>query len=593
MNFTKDPHSHACPIEAVITHVDWLLTVDFEEKKIAGRGSYQIQHQNASEIILDVKGLVIEKVELEPQSSTPVFWLSEPDSILGQGLHIPLEAQTKRVHISFSSTQDSAALQWLSPEQTAGKTDPFLFTQSQAILARTWLPCQDSPGIRFTYTAKVTVPTHLLPLMSAQNPQEKNSSGTYHFIMERPMPSYLLSLAVGDLQFKPLGERCGVYAEPSIIEAAAQEFLDTENMLEAAETLYGPYLWGRYDLLVLPPSFPFGGMENPMLTFATPTIITGDKSLTSLVAHELAHSWSGNLVTNATWNDFWLNEGFTVYFERRIMEALYGEDYAHMLHVLGYHDLLQTLEELKHTPEDTHLKLQLENRDPDEGLTEIAYEKGNLFLCHLEALLGRVRFDAFVTQYFNTYQFKCIDTASFVSILENELINGNSALRDQINYEAFIFQPGIPAGVAVPSSQRFHQVETQVQLWQQGTAPAELETEAWSTHEILYFLKKMPNTLSTAQLQELDAAFGFTASTNAEIQAAWLQLAIAHQYAPAFPALQAFLLRVGRRKFVLPLYKALLATEAGTQMAREIYQQAKPGYHAVTFSSVDALLAKS
>ncbi|WP_241499086.1 M1 family aminopeptidase/hydrolase [Rufibacter ruber] len=294
------------------------------------------------------------------------------------------------------------------------------------------------------------VPVHLLPLMSAENPEQKNATGEYFFQMEQPIPSYLLSLAVGDLAFAPVGERCGVYAEPVSLPQAAHEFAQTEEMLLAAEALYGPYLWGRYDLLVLPPSFPFGGMENPRLTFVTPTIIAGDRSLTSLIAHELAHSWSGNLVTNATWNDFWLNEGFTVYFERRIMEKLEGPAYAEMLHSLGYQDLLHTLEEMKGTPGDTRLRLSLENRDPDEGLTEIAYEKGNLFLCHLEQLVGREKFDAFVSHYFRTFRFQSMDTARFVLFLEKELLNGNQELQEKAKAQAWIYQPGLPPGAPAP-----------------------------------------------------------------------------------------------------------------------------------------------
>ena len=254
--------------------------------------------------------------------------------------------------------RDSArALQWLSPEQTADKTKPFLFTQGQAILTRTWIPVQDSPGIRFTYNAKVKVPNDLMALMSAENPQARSSDGVYSFKMDKPIPAYLIALAVGDIAYQSIDERCGVYAEQSMINKAAWEFADMGRMVTAAEELYGPYRWGRYDVIVLPPSFPFGGMENPMLTFATPTIIAGDRSLTALIAHELAHSWSGNLVTNANWNDFWLNEGFTVYFEHRISEKLYGADYSAMTGVLGHQDLMSTVMEIESGKDPQDLSL--------------------------------------------------------------------------------------------------------------------------------------------------------------------------------------------------------------------------------------------
>ncbi|GAA4297344.1 M1 family metallopeptidase [Nibribacter koreensis] len=586
-----DPHSFSKPQDAIIQHVDWQLVVDFAQKQIKGHGIYQIKHQHSSEIVLDVRDLNILSVRLDDAAAEQAFSVSAPVKYLGQALRIPLQKETNKVTIAFETTPQAAALQWLSPAQTAGKEHPFLFTQSQAILARTWLPCQDSPGVRFTYTARVKVPSHLLPLMSADNPQEKNPEGEYLFKMDQPIPSYLLSLAVGNLEFRPVGSRCGVYAEPETIQDATYEFADTEKMLEAAEALYGPYLWGRYDLLVLPPSFPFGGMENPKLTFATPTIIAKDRSLTSLIAHELAHSWSGNLVTNATWNDFWLNEGFTVYFERRIMEVLYGHDYSEMLHTLGYQDLQHALQDdLAGQPKDTCLKLDLQGRDPDEGLTEIAYEKGNYFLRHIERQVGQERFDQFVKNYFGTYQFQSMDTTRFEEILEKELINGDATLRDQINAKAWIYEPGIPAGIEVPHARKFDQVQEQLQLWESGTSPADLKTQEWSTHEWLFFLRGLAKNLNQEKMESLDQAFSFTQSGNSELVAVWLQHAINHQYEPANARLEEFLTHVGRRKFLVPLYKALLEQPDGKARALELYRKARPNYHAVATSTFDDMV---
>ena len=244
--------------------------------------------------------------------------------------------------------------------------------------------------------------------MSASNPQIKNETGSYHFEMKQPIPSYLLALAVGDVEFKRVSNRAGIYAERTVLDSAVWEFADLEKMIHGAEELYGAYLWERYDVLVLPPSFPFGGMENPRLTFATPSILAGDRSLTSLIAHELAHSWSGNLVTNRTWNDFWLNEGFTVYFEHRIMEKLYGRDYAEMLALLSLQDLRETIQSLKdeNLYADTKLKLDLAGRNPDDGVTDIAYNKGYFFLRLFEERYGRERFDSFLKHYFSSNAFK-------------------------------------------------------------------------------------------------------------------------------------------------------------------------------------------
>ncbi|RIY13479.1 M1 family peptidase [Hymenobacter rubripertinctus] len=589
-----DPHSHARPTEVSVHHLALNLRVDFAARTLAGHATWQLRRpegSTATELVLDARHLRIEAVLLGnfPEGEPTEFVLGPEDAVLGQALRIRLRPDTTAVTIVYQTTPAAAALQWLSPEQTAG-TQPFLFTQSQAILARTWLPCQDSPGVRFTYEARVQVPAGLLPLMSAENPQQLRPDGCYEFRMAQPIPAYLMALAVGDLEFRPLSARTGVYAEPATLPGAAGEFADLEQMVAAAEDLYGPYRWDRYDLLVLPPSFPFGGMENPRLTFVTPTILAGDRSLTSLVAHELAHSWSGNLVTNATWNDFWLNEGFTVYFERRIMEKLYGRPYADMLQVLGHAGLLRTIQEIGAASPDTHLLLDLAGRDPDEGLTDIAYEKGDYLLLTLEHLVGRPRLDAFIKEYFARHGFQSMDTTTFLTYLRRELLDLELGLEEKLQLDAWVNGPGIPAVAPPVSSARFAAVEAALRTWQNGTPPTHLPAAAWSSHEWVHFLHGLPPGLRPAQLAELDAAFGFTDSGNTEILAAWLPLTIAADYAPAEAALHRFLTRVGRRKFLIPLYKALLARPGGRPLARRLYAEARPNYHAVATVTFDALL---
>ncbi|MBC7447711.1 MAG: M1 family metallopeptidase, partial [Hymenobacteraceae bacterium] len=498
----------------------------------------------------------------------------------------------RRVVVRYATNPAGAdALQWLQPAQTAGRRQPLLFTQSQAILARTWVPIQDSPGIRFTYDARVEVPSHLVALMSATNPTERRADGTYEFRMPQPIPAYLLALAVGDLAFRATGPRTGVYAEPASLEAAAREFVDLEKMVIAAEALYGPYRSERYDLLLLPPSFPFGGMENPRLTFVTPTIVTGDRSLTSLIAHELAHSWSGNLVTNATWNDFWLNEGYTVYFERRIMEALYGADYAEMLQRLGTDGLHHTLAELP--ADDTRLKLDLAGRDPDDGVTEIAYEKGELLLLAIEAVIGRPRMDRFIREYFDAHAFRSMDTESWLTYVRATLGPEFPDLEARVPLEAWIYQPGLPASAPTVSSARFTAVEQQLAAWLAGTTKApELTTADWSPLEWIHFVRNLPQIITIPQLADLDAAFHLTDSGNAEILAQWFQHTIKAGYAPAASALAKFLTTVGRRKFLVPLYKGLIQTDAGRAEAKRIYAVARPNYHAVATSTFDELVGK-
>ncbi|HNP18344.1 MAG TPA: M1 family metallopeptidase [Fulvivirga sp.] len=589
----NDPHSYAKPSESVVKHLDWTATVDFDSKTITAKATLTLENAtDAKNVVLDTKMLNIEKVTLGEDEQPTTFILGEYDQFLGKSLTVEITPETKYVNVYYTTSPEAEAVQWLSPIQTADKEQPFLFTQSQAILARSWVPIQDSPGIRFTYNATVTVPSNLLALMSAENPKEKNETGTYHFKMEQPIPSYLLALSVGDLEFRELGPRTGVYAEPSVIEAAAYEFGDLESMVGAAESLYGPYQWGRYDLLVLPPSFPFGGMENPRLTFATPTILAGDRSLTALVAHELAHSWSGNLVTNATWDDFWLNEGFTVYFEQRIMEKMYGRDYSEMLATLSYQGLKEEIATMTADgmAKDTELKLSLKGRNPDDGMTSIAYDKGYLFLRSQEELVGREKFDAFLKDYFTSNAFTVMTTEGFIAQLDEKLYKKNGLVMDKDNINAWIYGPGLPENGPVPSSDKFAKVDDQWTAFVGGTPADKLQTEGWSSHEWLHFVRSIPEDLSLEKMTELDKAFGFTKSGNSEVLSAWLEKSITHQYEPAYAKLEDFLVHTGRRKFLMPLYKELILTDAGKIRANAIYKKARPNYHFVATSSIDALL---
>ncbi len=588
-NFThmKDPHSFAEPEKVVVRHLDLNLKVDFKNKQLSGTAKLDIENLSGeSELVLDSRDLSIEKITIDNGGETP-FHLEAAEPVLGQALRIHIRPLTKQVTIIYKTSPDAAAVQWLSPEQTAGKKHPFLFTQSQAILARTWVPIQDSPGIRFTYDATVTVPKELLAVMSAENPQKKSSDGVYHFKMPQPIPAYLLALAVGDLSFESFDNRTGVYSEPSTIKKAAYEFAELPQMVNAAEKLYGPYEWGRYDLLVLPPSFPFGGMENPRLTFCTPTILAGDRSLTSLVAHELAHSWSGNLVTNATWNDFWLNEGFTVYFENRIMEALYGKDFDDMQKLLGQEDLRHTIDELGDTSVDTHLKLQLNGRDPDDGMTDVAYEKGANLLLLIEQKVGREKLDAFLINYFKQNAFKSKTTEQFL-----EDIKTLDNIDQKIDFKKWIYGPGFPAEHVTINSKKFEHVDQEVKKYLEGAAAATLDTAGWSAFEWIRFVRALPEKISVEKMRDLDSTFNFSKTGNNEILFEWLQHVIASNYEPAYSALENFLVQVGRRKFVKPLYQELVKTSNGKVMAKNIYSKARGNYHSVTRNTIDEIVGK-
>lgn len=593
-SFAVDPHSFSNPAIAVITHLNLNVDVDFEKQTLKGFAEYDIKTSpGAKEIIFDTKRLIISKITLDQDTTPAIFSTGIPDEFLGAPLVVKIKEITKKVRIYYETSPDADALQWMDPAQTKGGKHPFLYTQSQAILCRTWIPIQDSPGIRFTYNSTIQVPSGLWALMSAENPQKSSETGLYTHVQSKPIPAYLMALAVGNLAFHKYDDKTGVYAEPEMMEASVYEFTDTHKMLESAEKLYGPYDWGRFDVLVLPPSFPFGGMENPCLTFATPTIIAGDKSLVSLIAHELAHSWSGNLVTNKTWNDFWLNEGFTVYLERRIMEELEGKSYADMLAVLGYSDLKESMADMmQHGQEnDTKLKLDLEDRDPDDGMTDIAYEKGYLLLISIENAVGRPKFDAFVKKWFSDKGFKGADTEEFLVYLQRELMPKDSEAYKQVNPEKWIYQAGLPEHAILPHSERFESVKIAAEKAVSLQLPVKEETKNWSSHEWTYFLRSLPeDKLNAAIMSALDDAYHFSQASNNEILFVWLMHSVKIGYADAFPSVDKFLNTVGRRKFVKPLYEAMMKNPATVEMAKEIYAKSREGYHAVTYQTIDKIV---
>jgi leukotriene-A4 hydrolase len=591
-----DQHSFAQPADARVTHVAIDLTADFEAHVFSGTATLTVEAvPAANEVVLDTKTLTIDAAT--DQAGEPLaFHLDAADPILGRALHVALPADRRTVVVKYRTIPGAAALQWLRPSQTAGGKHPYVFSQGEAILTRTWIPTQDSPGVRQTYDARIVVPAALHAVMSAEQltPDGEVLAGgrqrAFRFRLDKPVAPYLIAIAIGDIVFKAVGPRSGVYAEPSVVDKAAWEFADLEKMIEAAESIGGPYDWGRYDVLVMPPSFPFGGMENPRLTFATPTVIAGDRSLTALVAHELAHSWSGNLVTNATWSDFWLNEGFTTYFENRIMEALYGADRAEMLQALGRQDLVALLDELKDKPGDQVLHVDLTGRDPDDGATILPYEKGAAFLRIVEQQVGRPRFDTWLRGYFQRHAFTSLTTDQFLADFREYLLQDDAGLEARMRVDEWLEKPGLPSNALVPRSAAFDRVDDAARRFAGGAAPGSLETSDWTTQQWQRFLSSLPASLTRAQMGALDAAFHFTGSGNSEILFTWLRLAIPRHYEPAVPALERFLTSQGRRKFLTPLYKDLLASHWGKEEAKQIYLKARPLYHSVATATLDPIV---
>ena len=592
----RDVHSFANPDEVVVRHLDLDWDVRFDRRVLDGTVTLHIERMadGAGRLRLDTRDLAISRIELSDGGGdwmeTP-FALGPADPILGAPLEVTLSPTATQVRVTYTTSPGASGVQWLEPAQTAGKTHPFMFTQSQAIHARSWIPLQDTPGVRVTYSATVRTPAALRAVMSAAHDAEASLDGEFQFEMRQPIPSYLIALAVGDLAFRAMGDRTGVYAEPSVVESAAAEFDDTEAMMTATERLYGPYRWERYDLLVLPPSFPFGGMENPRLTFATPTVIAGDKSLVALVAHELAHSWSGNLVTNATWRDFWLNEGFTVYLERRILEEVFGRPRVDMEATLDRQALTEELARLD--PPDQILHVDLTGRDPDDGMNQVPYLKGDLFLRLLEQSVGRARFDTFLRAYFDHFAFRSITTGDLVAYLNEHLLSDDADLAETLQVDAWLEQPGLPANAPRSESEALTRVERQAARWADGeTAAAALGSDDWTTQEWLHFLKSVPETLTAQQMTELDDTFGFTEVGNSEVAHQWLLTAVRNQYAPASGRLETYLVGIGRRKLIKPLYDELVKTPAGRARAAAIYERARPGYHPIAVSSIDEVVGR-
>lgn len=588
-----DKFTYANYDKVQMTHLDLDLDVDFERKVLDGTATIDFKKLDlmASELVLDTKDLTIKSVKIyeDGQWKEATYALSDPDDMMGQALTVLLLNEADKIKIAYETSPEAEGLQWLSPAQTAGKKHPYLFSQAQAINARTMAPVQDTPAVRITYTAKLRTPPELLALMSANQDPDTPRDGDYSFEMPQPIPAYLLAIAVGDIEFKAINDHIGVYAEKYILDAAVEEFSETPLMEDANAALYGPYRWGRYDLIVLPPSFPFGGMENPRLSFLTPTLVAGDKSLTNVVAHELAHSWSGNLVTNANWLDSWLNEGFTSYVENRVMEDLYGEERAVMEQALDMEGLKRAIGEAKR-PELTHLKMPTDLAHPDDAFTSVAYIKGANFLFFLEDRFGRENFDPFLKKYFDTHAFQSVTTEDFIKYLHDELhVNFPDAVtREEL--DAWVYGPGIPATARQPKSDAFDKVSALQASWLDGEMrAAEIPSKNWSTHEWLHFLNSLPEGLTTAQFKELDETFSLTGTQNAETAFAWYMQAIKGNYKPAMPELNKFLMSVGRGKFIYRLYGALKANDK-TAWANRVYKKARKGYHPIAQRRIDAIL---
>lgn len=580
-------------------HLDLELNVDFDRRVLEGHVIHRMAclDSAADRILLDTRGLQVARVQLAPAASVARdldFEVGESDPVRGEALRIALPRDFEcdgefLLKIDYRTGPGASAIMWLPPELTAGGEQPFMFTQSQPIHARSWVPLQDTPSVRITYEAVIRTPANLLAVMSANNDPLVPRDGEYRFLMPQPIPSYLLALAVGDLYFEPFGEDTGVYAEAAVLPAAAWEFADTQAMLDAAEAIYGPYQWGRYDLLILPPSFPYGGMENPRLSFITPSLLAGDRSLVSVIAHELAHSWSGNLVSNRTWRDIWLNEGTTSYLEARLMEVLYGKERANEERVLTHQSLLEDLATVP--PEMQPLAPVFESGDPDVGQQGMQYAKGQMLLEHLESVFGRESFDAFMSAYFDHFAFQAIGSEQFLDYIDERLLQAMPGRYTRQQLEEWLYRPGLPAERTEPRSRNLDAAAAEARAWASGELPVDkLSIKQWSPQATVYFIKALPAGLDSARLSELDSALGFSGSRNAVIARAWFIEVARRRFEPAYDRMRGHLARWGRTWLIEPVYAALANNGRDRALALEIFEQARSGYHPLTIAAIQPLL---
>jgi len=595
--FALDPLSYAKydQVKTTALHLD--LKADFAKKSLDGYAELTLNwiDNKATTLDLDTRELTISKIEAQDAKGAwrkADYALGKFDEEKGQPLQITLPARQTKVRIHYRTAPTATALQWLQPVQTMSGKYPFMFSQSQAINARSWVPIQDTPAVRFTYTARIEAPEGLRVVMSADNDMKGTGKGGWKFTMPQPIPSYLLAIGIGELEARTLGGRTGVYAEPLRIKAAEYELADTEKMVEAAEKLYGPYRWGRYDMLVLPPSFPIGGMENPRLTFLTPTMIAGDRSLVDLVAHELAHSWSGNLVTNATWKHWWLNEGFTTYVTTRILEEIYGKEVALMNLQLEQEEALEMLRDLP-PAKQALVSRQADTNAADYPDTSLAYPKGAWFLHTLEQRAGRAAFDKFLRSWFDQHAFQSVTNEQFIAFLRAQLLAKNPAIMTDAELDEWIHGPGIPASGQRAVSQRLARLNAAIDGWTEGTvSTAQLNAKDWNAAEWMKFLNDIDKKADAAKLTELDRAYGLAKSTNNEVAFRFYRASVHAGYRAVRPQMEAFLMSVGRQKFVVPLYAALRQTPEDRSWAEGIYKKARERYHPETQSSVDKAMGK-
>ena len=580
-----DPTSYADLSQGRIQHIDFHIRADFEARILEIEAAYRLDAPRRGPLFLDTHKIDLQSAHANGRALTWDF--DTHNGPLGSRLHLKGLDGDSSFTLAFRTSPDATALQWLSAAQTLGGEYPFLYSQCQNIHARSVFPCQDTPSVRFTFAAEMEVPKGLIAVMAAEQVEGREGSGHFVFRMPQPIPSYLFALAAGHLEFRALGPRTGIYAEPQILDAAAWEFAENEIKIEKAEKLLGPYLWGRYDLLVLPPSFPFGGMENPRLTFLTPTSILGTRGQTYLITHELAHAWTGNLVTNATWQDFWLNEGWTTYAEIRITELLEGKDFNDLNSVFHERELMTAMQRLG--MDSPHTCLKNTEKEEADGAFRIPYYKGCFFLQECERAVGRARFDAFIQKYMKRFRFQSITTETFLDFMKAE----QPEIFEKVDVRRWVYEPGMPDGWREPQSKLYDEMKTVLDAYLHGTRPTRAQTENWLSDQVKSFLQGLPASIPADDCPRLEEALNLPKWNDAAHYSFFYSTCIASGYEAILPRVEAYAEKIGRMLYILPVFRALIATEWSRPHARPLFERVKSHHHQITANGIERLLSRA
>ncbi len=585
----SDPHSYTDFTQGKIAHINFQIKADFGSRSLKILASYHLEEPVSGSLFFDSRDLQIERVF---SNDRDIPWeIDRRDPILGDRLHLHDLNNLSDFSIRLSTSPAASALQWLNPMQTAGGEHPFLYSQCQSIHARSIFPCQDTPSVRIRYQAEIASPGLLKAVMAAEH-VDSWKEGDFRvdaFRMPQPVPTYLFALAIGKLEFRELGPRTGVYAEPEILNAAAWEFAGNEQILTEAERLFGPYLWGRYDVLVMPPAFPYGGMENPRLTFLSPGLILGDRSRTNVISHELAHAWTGNLVTNATWEDFWLNEGWTTYAESRITEALEGVDFDQLLTYNGLMNMFEDMERFGMVSRKTCLKYSQQGINPDEVFSTIPYYKGQLFLLALEQSVGRENFDIFIQKYISTYPFESLTTEQFMSFLKQEL---PEAIK-HVDVNQWLFAPGFPKNAPALRSALYDDVEKVLDAYKRGDLPARQQVAGWIGEQVLLFLKSIKGGIPTEDCRNLEELFGLKKMNDARVLTAFYVISIRSGYQEVLPGIEKIIANEGRYLLITRLFRTMLEVEWARGLTRPLYDKYRNRHHPITQAGIEQILLEA